>query len=394
LVRKIYAESTFFYFVDHLFFRADEQKSVQMQMLRTFLHIALSLVTESSILILNFMLRHAHFEYTCPDTLNVSKCIIEKPFYFYIIESIHWFFWAVVALELYGFYGNVQFFRQHLIFRQTFYLTFIGVAILSTIYLSVVVTWVFLGTLVHPSQFLPYVVGVLGVWTTTLRKFKDLCSAKLRFRVIVGSQCDAFSQLAVKKLPSAVVSLIINREEQVCLERIGLSSASILIRSILLFASQGAAVVVLLLCCHAWTDVRNIYLGLFNALVVGIIVTAVDSGVNGIGNQRRSDRRNFKDMVANLLSSANSKLFYLKTQAAIGISLAGQHFQRVHLQADMVGRLNKMKVTFHQGISRSAESSRWNSRLDKTYYPLASHDAFSHRKDSMMYAKIEDLRIQ
>jgi hypothetical protein len=112
-------------------------------------------------------------------------------------------------------------------------------------------------------------------------------------------------------------------------ERIGLSSASILIRSISLFASQGAAVVVLLLCCHAWTDVQNIHLGLFNALVVGIIVTAVDSGVNGIGHQRISDRGNFKDMVAHLLSSANSKLFYLKTQAAIGISLAGQHFQRV-----------------------------------------------------------------
>ena len=68
---------------------------------------------------MNYMLRHAHSEYTCPDTLNVSKCMIEKPFYFHIIESIHWFFWAVVALELYGFYGNVQFFRQNLILRQT-----------------------------------------------------------------------------------------------------------------------------------------------------------------------------------------------------------------------------------------------------------------------------------
>lgn len=115
-------------------------------------------------------------------------------------------------------------------------------------------------------------------------------------------------------------------------ERIGLSSASIFIRSILLFASQGAAVVVLLLCCHAWTDVRNIYLGLFNALVVGVFVIAIDTVVNRIGHQRSSDRESFKDMVAHLLSSANSKLFYLKTQAAIGISLAGQHFQRVSVK--------------------------------------------------------------
>ena len=97
-----------------------------------------------------------------------------------------------------------------------FYLTYIIVALFSAIYASIVVTWVFLGTLVQPSQFLPYVVGILGVLTTTLRKFKDLCSAKLRFRVIVESQCNAFSELAVKKLPSAVVSLIINREELVC----------------------------------------------------------------------------------------------------------------------------------------------------------------------------------
>lgn len=89
-------------------------------------------------------------------------------------------------------------------------------ALFSAIYVSIVVTWVFLGTLVHPSQFLPYVVGILGVLTTSLRKFKDLCSAKLRFRVIVESQCNAFSQFAAKKLPSAVVSLIINREEFVC----------------------------------------------------------------------------------------------------------------------------------------------------------------------------------
>jgi len=34
LMFKIYAESTFFYFVDHLFFRADEQKSVQVRRMR------------------------------------------------------------------------------------------------------------------------------------------------------------------------------------------------------------------------------------------------------------------------------------------------------------------------------------------------------------------------
>ena len=34
LMFKIHAESTFFYFVDHLFFRADEQKSVQVRRMR------------------------------------------------------------------------------------------------------------------------------------------------------------------------------------------------------------------------------------------------------------------------------------------------------------------------------------------------------------------------
>lgn len=92
------------------------------------------------------------------------------------------------------------------------------VALSSATYVSILVTWIFLGTLVHPSQFLSYVVGFFGVLTTTIRRFKGLRSAKLRFRVIVESHCDAFSELAMKKLPSAVVFLILKREEQVCCE--------------------------------------------------------------------------------------------------------------------------------------------------------------------------------
>ena len=68
----------------------------------------------------------------------------------------------ITLLELYSFYANLpwNFARKQL--RRIWYTAQGLMAFLSMFYILVVITWIFIGLLFRPLEFVPYILGFLG----------------------------------------------------------------------------------------------------------------------------------------------------------------------------------------------------------------------------------------
>lgn len=346
LMQNIVAGTNFFYFLDKMTGSPDDQQPVQTQILRTLVHVMCIVLVESPLLVFSLILRRAHNQYICPNVSDSASCQTKRPSLFFIPEAVHWLFWCVSVGELYCYYGNLGFSYGKQLLRRAFYLAIFIMLVFSVTYLLVVSTWIFLGNLIRPSQFLPYVVGFFGISTVTVRKYKYLTRERLRFHVAVESRCDDFVQRASKSLPPTVVRLVLTREEDSSLSRDELTSAAVINVLLRVATIQSVMICILLVSFHALTNVHDIYWGIFNALLTLINVILLERGLN----RKQSDSARLHKLhlsVGGVLSLSNSKLTFLKNQIEIGGNLGSHSVHKVQVLQHPPRKLRQSMRTRH-----------------------------------------------
>mmetsp|Transcript_24229 Transcript_24229/g.60939 ORF Transcript_24229/g.60939 Transcript_24229/m.60939 type:complete len:748 (+) Transcript_24229:6309-8552(+) len=315
--------TSFFYFLDLQIGNPDVQQSVQVQLLRTIVHILCALLVGTPLLIFVLSLRQAHITYFCAESMEETQCKQSQPTTVLVLNSILWVYLVICVLELYAYYACLRFtyWRKHL--KTLFFASITLLCLFSTAYGFILMTWICLGMLVRPAQFLVYAVGFFGAASVWIRRHRNLSRVHVRFRVALKTRCEIFIRRALQHTPYVVVKLLVAREEQKALELRGLSTASVLNSTALLVAGTSVIVIVLIVAFHGLSDVNNIFVGIFNSILVLGVVSLVDRVVNRTDDEG-AQKQNLDALVGEVVTTSKTKLAYLQRQLEIGKSLVHQ----------------------------------------------------------------------
>jgi len=323
-LKDIHSGRSFFYFVDLQIGNPDVQQSIQVQVLHTVAHIGCAVLAAGPLLVFLSALSTAHRSYMCTESSDENACLSSQPVSQLILGVILWIYFVISLCELYAYYAYLPptWWRGQL--RMLFFSTSSLLCLFTAAYSCILVTWICLGILIRPAQFLPYAIGFFGSVAVCFRRYRNLSRISLRFRVALKTRCENFINRAVRHTPYVVVKLLVAREEATFLQRRGLSASSVLNSTALLVAGLSVVIIILLVSFHGLTNTNDIFNGVFNALATLGIVNLVDLAVNRV-EDHGAHKQNLDALVEEVIANSKFKLAYLQRQVEIGQSLVREN---------------------------------------------------------------------
>jgi len=320
LKQMFYSKTNFFYFLDHQVGDPEAAASVQDQVFYTTIHILSIAVSFVPLLVFAMNWQAARIAFECPLEPEPYVCGIRWSGPEWIIMILVIGHCCISITELYSHYANLKWSPWRKVLRLTWYTTQSLMTLGSMFYLCVVLTWIFIGLFIKPSQFSPYVTGFIGgalvvakYWARTARTNERTANA-IRARAVRSSEKD-FGRLPMK----AVVSVLDKTLEKV-LKRYKLTIPTLVNSVIVILSLIFGTLSFLFVGFHALTDTSNIYVGSFNSTVTGIFMTAIDKAVNS-KKDKELQAQDITVMVKEAITEGIKTLQFLSKQVEMGVLL-------------------------------------------------------------------------
>ena len=307
----IYAKTNLFYFIDNQIADPEVAASAFDQIIFSTAHFGTVVLSFLPVLIFSLQIGEARRKFQNASHSSVEEMVI------IVFISIHCF---ISVFELYSHYANLQWSPWRKLLRLSWYATQSLLTFASVFYLCTVVTWIFIGLLISPSQFLPYVTGFICALFVHARFWYRSAKTNERMVTAIRSRAERLSERNYSKIPVESVLPILDKTLEKVMKKYGLTTTSLVNQSLALFLFTGSTLSFLFIGFHALTDVTNIYIGIFNSTVIAFVLLAIDRVVNA-QKDKEIQAFDIMEMVKEAISDVMNTIQFLSKQVDMGVLL-------------------------------------------------------------------------
>jgi len=324
-----YVKTNFFYFLDNQIGDPESALSLQTELTFAFAHLCAVSVAFIPLLVFGTNYYYARDWYVCPRATDTPACLATIPgptVAVYGLIGIHGF---ISFLELYVFYANLPWtsprkipiinrkVNPRKVLRLVWYGSQAFMTLLSLFYVLTVLVWTFIGVIVLPAQFLPYVIG-FGLSLGSIAKLTyRMRGIQTRVYHALEERAEKFVNRQFGSLPKEVVQALVNRQVYKLLKRNGMTKTGVINAVIVLLVILVGVQAFLYIGFHALTDVTSVLLGVFKAIVTAVCVIAVDEVVNR-KRDKEIQKQDMNKMVKEILAEASRGVYFVLQQVEVG----------------------------------------------------------------------------
>ncbi len=273
-----------FYYLDCQWGDPDSQKSAMDLSVLTFLHVMFIGVAFVPLLVFAQIFKQSRTISECaPYDVSMAYPLEAQPYdcsmtwslaeYVILVSIISYCVMSIFAL--YSHYSNMKWSPFLGVIRSAFYSVSIIMSWGSIIYLFVVVTWIFIGLFIQPSQFMPHVTGIFGGLGILMKFFARNSRIFSRTRSAVQSRTQKLSERSHGHLPIEVVAGVVDRTLERILKKYKVAVTTLILDMTILFTLILFVLVFFSIGMAALTDTTSMMMGVFNALVMAIAMLTI-----------------------------------------------------------------------------------------------------------------------
>ena len=316
----LYSKTNFFYFLDYQIGDPDAAASLPDQVFFTTIHILVIAISFVPLLLfaMNWQAARIAFEcvsepepYVCGITWSVPEWIV---MIFIIVHC------STSTFELYSHYANLKWSPWRKLLRLAWYTTQSLMFLGSVFYLCVVITWIFIGFFIKPSQFSPYVTAFAGGGLVLAKYWKRTSKSNERTANAIRTRAERLSERGYGELPVQAVVSILDKTLDKVLKQHKLTLPTLVNSMFVIFSLIAGILAFLFVGFHSLTDTTNIYVGSFNSVVTGIFMIAIDKAVNS-KKDKEIQAQDMSIMVKEAISEGIKTIQFLTKQLDMGVLL-------------------------------------------------------------------------
>jgi hypothetical protein len=290
-VEAIFAgKVSIFYYLDCQWGDPDSQKSAVDLSVLTFLHVMFIGVAFVPLLVFAQIFKQSRTISECaPYDVSMAYPLEAQPYdcsmtwslaeYVILVSIISYCVMGIFAL--YSHYSNMKWSPFLGVIRSAFYSASIIMSWGSIIYLFVVVTWIFIGLFIQPSQFMPHVTGIFGGLGILMKFFARNSRIFSRTRSAVQSRTQKLSERSHGHLPIEVVAGVVDRTLERILKKYKVAVTTLILDMTIIFTIILFVLVFFSIGMAALTDTTSMMMGVFNALVMAIAMLTIGKNLSG-----------------------------------------------------------------------------------------------------------------
>ena len=314
----LYAKTNFFYFLDQQLGDPDSAASLVEQAAFTATHIGICFASFAPVLVFALNWRAGRMAYECSLEPEPYICGLRwsAPEFVIVLAIIGHS--GVSIVELYSHYANLKFTPFRKVLRLTWYTTQTVLTLGSIFYIAVVVTWIFIGLFIKPSQFMPYASGffcgilvIAKFWTRTARTNERIANS-------IRARAERLSERGYGEVPIEAVVSVLDKTLEKILRKYKLTLPTLINQTVYLFLFIFFVEAFLFIGFHALTDTSDIYSGAVNSAVIAFCILALDRAINA-KQDKEIQAQDINVMVKDAISESVKTIQFLSRQVDMGV---------------------------------------------------------------------------
>lgn len=315
-----YSKTNFFYFLDYQMGDPDEVASLQTQAIYTVVHLTVVAFSFVPLLVLALNWKQSRLAFECSSEAEPELCgaVWSVPEIVILIAIMGHS--GISTAELYCHYANLAWKPWRKALRLTWYTTQSLMTFGSIFYLAIILTWIFIGLFITPSQFLPYVTGFFGGTLVLAKYWGRTARTNERTANAIRARAERLSERGYGELPIEAVVAILDKTLEKFLRRYKLTIPTLVNAMFIIFILIASIQSFLIVGFTALTDTSNIYVGSFNSLVTAIFMMAIDQAINA-KKDKELQAQDITVMVKEAISEGVKTIQFLSKQVDMGVLL-------------------------------------------------------------------------
>jgi len=229
---------------------------------------------------------------------------------------------VVFILELSGHYLHLSYTGLRPIIRAVFYVIYAFISCLSIALLLLVSLWILLGVLLLPSKALPYAAGLAGIAANAATIWAKHSCFQHKVARAVSQRMEVMRPI-MSRVPPPLLDTIMRLKLAEVLRKEGLTAPLIFLTVLQQLVIMVVVYVFLFIAFASFTDPYDLMAGVFNSVVISIVVIAFN-------NQKREDSNS---------PQAKEQVYEVQERLSQEIFL---HLEHVYFQ------VKKALVLYHQ----------------------------------------------